>query len=299
MIKTPVLLLVFNRPDLTRKLIESLEDVQPERIFVVADGPRANNDTDELQCQEVRKLFNELSWNCSVDKLFRDENLGCAQSVSDGISWFFEQNEMGIILEDDCIADPSFFSFCSELLEKYKDNQNIFHISGNNFQYGKIRGRADYYFSIFNHLWGWATWKRAWENFEFDINIDDVKDMKTFVGSEKILNYFEKQFAAVIDGKVDSWGFRWTFTCWKNQGLSILPNKNLVTNIGFGADSTHTKQIDSPQSNLPVHSISTPLTHPDKIKINRKADKYSFQKIFQPRNGIRYYLGAAKRRLFS
>lgn len=298
-IDTPVLLLVFNRPDLTRRLIQSLEKVKPKNIFVVADGPRNNSDTDKKRCAAVRQLFDHLNWPCQISKMFREENLGCARSVSQGITWFFKTNEKGIILEDDCIADPSFFTFCETLLEKYQNQKEIFHISGNNFQYGKQRGKADYYFSIFNHLWGWASWKRAWNNFEFDIDIQDVEDMREFVNSDLIINYFSKQFQNVNHGKIDSWGFRWTFACWKNKGVSILPNMNLVSNIGFVEEATHTHQIESPQSNIPVHTIKHELIHPSTIKVDKKADLYSFRKIFQSRKNLRYYIEAAKRKAFN
>lgn len=297
--KTPVLLLVFNRPDLTEQLIKSLEPVKPETIFVVADGPRVNHPKDKHKCREVRDLFNNLSWSCNVETLFRDTNLGCARSVSAGITWFFESNEEGIILEDDCIADPSFFAFCETLLRKYKSNSKIYHISGNNFQDGKIRGNADYYFSIFNHVWGWATWKRAWAKFEFDIQLDNLSAMEGFVNSKLILNYFTKQFRSVSQGEIDSWAFRWTFACWENKGLSILPNKNLVKNIGFRSDATHTQQIDSPQNSLPTYTMDSNLKHPQTMTINKRADLYSFRKNFQPKKKLRYYLGIAKRKIIN
>lgn len=297
--KTPLLIIVFNRPELTKKLIESLEAVKPKNIFVVADGAREGNKNDKALCREVRELFDNLNWSCNVTRKFRNKNLGCAKSVSQGITWFFERNEMGIILEDDCIADPSFFTFSETLLHHYKYHEDIFHISGNNFQFGKTRGKADYYFSVFNHIWGWATWKRAWDKFEFDIEMNNVYEMRSFIDSEPIFQYFSRQFEAAINGKIDSWGFRWTFACWKNKGLSILPNKNLVTNIGFGPNATHTHQINSLQNNLPIHSMNTALTHPKIIKADKKADLYSFRKIFQPRKKLRFYLGQAKRMIFT
>lgn len=284
--QTPILLLVFNRPELTKRLLKSLEQVKPKNIFVVADGPRENNLQDFPLCQSVRDLFSNLNWECSVYRLFRDNNLGCAKSVSDGITWFFKHNEHGIILEDDCIANPSFFPFCETLLERYKTEKNIFHISGNNFQDGIMRGDGDYYYSIFNHLWGWATWKRAWEHFNFDINNEMTSEFKKFVNNKKIIDYFSKQFELVKESKLDSWGFRWTYACWENKALSVLPNQNLVSNIGFGPDATHTIQKDSSQSNLEAMTIHFPLNYPKEIKRSLNADIYTFQKVFQPKESL-------------
>jgi hypothetical protein len=277
----PLLLLVFNRPEATRLLLQSLRQVKPKKLFVVGDGPRDERPQEQLLCAEVRGLFTKLSWECEIKTLFRNENLGCARSVSSGIDWFFSHVDEGIILEDDCIPHSSFFPYCIELLEKYRDTGKVMHIGSNNFQNGKRRGNASYYFSIYNHLWGWATWKKAWEKFNFNIDPEGSAEMKNFVNDEKVWEYFKKAFENTSNGRVDSWGFRWTYACWANQGLSIVPNLNLVTNIGFGDGATHTKQSESPQSNLPAKAIEIPLQHPRSMEINRKADLYSFRRIFQ------------------
>lgn len=282
MMTTPLLLLVFNRPDHTQKLIEALALVKPERIFVVADGPRVNVEGEEKQCSEVRRLVTELPWACNVTPLFRDKNLGCAQSVGRGITWFFEQVEEGIILEDDCIPHPSFFTFCTELLERYRDEDSVVHIGGCNFQNGKKRGRADYYFSIYNHIWGWATWRKHWQHFDYDIDPSGTPEMKNYVGRRAAWNYMQRQFELVMDGTLNSWGFRWTYACWKQRGLSIVPNVNLVKNIGFGEGATHTTSTKSPQSNLQLEAIPSPLTHPKKLELNRRADWFTHRYIFEP-----------------
>jgi hypothetical protein len=297
--ETPVLLLAFNRPEHTKKVLEVLRKVKPTQLYVAVDGPRLGSESDEQGCKAVRYLFDELSWDCQLHTLFRDDNLGCARSVSVAITWFFEHVESGIILEDDCVPSLSFFPYCRELLETHRSDERIMHIGSNNFQNGKIRGRADYYYSIFNHLWGWATWREAWEKFQFDIDPAGSDTMREFVGSEKMWNYFQKQFESTVEGKMDSWGFRWTYSCWKNQGLSIVPNKNLVSNIGFGENSTHTSSISSPQNNVPSYELTFPLRHPKKKLVNRKADEFSFQRIFMSRpNQIKRIAGAVKRRIF-
>ena len=296
--RTPILLLVFNRPDLTQELINSLEKIKPEILYIVADGPRKNNLDDKAQCKKVQSLFENLNWSCSIHKLYRDQNIGCAKSVSRGITWFFEENEQGIILEDDCIADPSFFPYCETLLERFKENSSIFHISGNNFQDGIKHGDADYYFSIFNHIWGWATWRRAWEKYSLEIEPEEAHKMIGFVQNQKILGYFKNQFENLVHNKIDTWDYSWTFTCWKNQGISILPNKNLVSNIGFEPSATHTRQEDSPLSKLPTKQISFPLVNPDKIEINRRADLYTYHKVFQPKTTITSRISSKLKKLF-
>ncbi len=296
--ETPILLLVFNRPDMTRNILGILSELQPTRLYIVADGPRMGNDVDQTRCDAVKKLCLEINWECSVNRLYRIKNMGAARSVGGGIDWFFEQEEMGIILEDDCVPGNNFFQFCEELLLKYQKDQRIFHIGGNNFNLSKTYGDEDYYFSIFNHIWGWATWKRAWKHYHFDIDIEDISKMNAFIKNREILLYFKNQFDNAIQGRVDAWDYRWTFACWKNHGLSVVPNKNLVSNIGFGDDATHTKNISSPQNSVPTQSIYFPLNHPTRIKANQRADLSSFRRIFQKKRTLRYHLGTFRNRYF-
>lgn len=292
---TPVLLLVFNRPDHISKLLKALEPVKPKRIFAVADGPRKGVEGEEQKCAAVRKLIDEIPWECEINTLYRVENMGCAQSVGRGITWFFEQVEEGIILEDDCIPHPDFFPFCEELLHRYRDVPEVVHIGGNNFQEGKKRGQADYYFSIYNHIWGWATWRNAWRNFSFDIDPEGTPEMRKFLHHNPTWKFMRDQFHNVVDGKLDSWGFRWTYACWNNCGISVVPNVNMVTNIGFGEGATHTTASESPQSNLSLNGMNWPLTHPKKLKINRRADRFTFRKVFKPFN-LRAYLSNLKQK---
>lgn len=296
MMTTPLLLLVFNRPDYTQKLIDALAIVKPSSIFVVADGPRINVDGETERCSEVRKIVTNLPWKCRITTLFREENLGCGQSVGQGITWFFEQVEEGIILEDDCIPHPSFFTFCTELLERYRDNESVVHIGGCNFQNGKKRGSADYYFSIYNHIWGWATWRRAWQHFEFDINPAGTEEMRNFVKPRAAWNYMQHQFEMVMNGTINTWDFRWTYACWKQRGLSVVPNVNLVKNIGFGEGATHTRGTDIRLSNLQIQAIHSPLNHPKKLELNRQADRFTHRYIFEPIS-MRSRLSRLKRKM--
>lgn len=286
--EVPILLLVYNRPELTRRVLQTLERVKPRRLYVVADGPKTTAE-DRIKCQLTRELFNELPWVCSVKKLFRENNLGCGVGVSEGITWFFTHVKEGIILEDDCVANRDFFRFCEILLERYRHHESIFHIGGNNFQDGKKRGKGSYYFSVFPHVWGWATWRRAWAKYDYNIDPKVTINYKSISVNYRIQEYFQKLFEMVSKGKIDTWDYQWLYTCWKYGGLCISPNVNLVTNIGFGKDATHTRQENSTLSNIRNLSISFPLVESEKIEIDRKADYRTFRKVFKPKKGFYHY----------
>ena len=282
MLNTPVLFLVFNRPDTTKQVFEAIRKAQPKQLFVAADGPRSDKPGEKEKTEEVRRIATAVDWDCDLKTLFRDENLGCGRGPATAITWFFENVEKGIILEDDCLPNESFFKFCEELLEYYKDDERIMHISGNNFQFGKKIGKASYYFSKYSHNWGWATWSRAWKHYQFKLfDLDEVWTSlaKIYSLEEKEKDYWWKIFDELRDGKNDVWDGQWQFSIWKNSGLSILPNNNLITNIGFTKDATHTIQEDSILSNISTKEILK-IDHPVHIQINKKADLNSFKKVF-------------------
>ncbi|MDP2237968.1 MAG: nucleotide-diphospho-sugar transferase [Bacteroidales bacterium] len=283
-IKTPVLFLVFNRPDATKQVFEAIRKAKPPRLYVAADGPRISKDGEAQLVQQVRSIATNVDWDCEVKTLFRDENLGCKYAVSVAITWFFQQEEQGIILEDDCLPSQSFFLFCEELLGRYKDDLRVWHISGNNFQNGVKRGESSYYFSKFNHIWGWASWANRWSNYDVEI-----KSYDSFIANNVLNDLFELDqdkkywsniFDLVNNGKIDTWDYQWTYTVWVNSGLSVLPNKNLVSNIGFGPTATHTKDIESYHSRLPGLDLSFPISHPIFIVKNSTADKITALRTF-------------------
>jgi hypothetical protein len=227
--------------------------MRPKRLFICADGPRKDRPDDIKKCEEAREIAKKVDWPCEVKTLFQKENLGCGLGPVTAINWFFDNVQSGIILEDDCLPDPSFFYFCQELLEKYKDNPKIMHISGNNFQKGRKRGSASYYFSGYTHSWGWATWARAWKYNDFEM-----------VGPELRKHIWDKQ---------------WLNSVKKQKGLAILPNINLVSNIGIGGDATHTVE-DTGYMNVPTKAMIFPLVHPHKVQRNIMADFYIYKKAF-------------------
>ena len=226
----------------------------------------------------------EVDWPCKVKLRFLDHNLGCKHAMSGAISWAFESSESLIILEDDCLPDPSFFDFCETLLARYQDVPKVMMISGNNFQ-PQARSEFSYYFSRWAHIWGWATWKRAWEKFDVDVTTwPEVKKEQAL--SSVFKDPFEKQhWSNTLDsqyaGEIDTWDFPWAYALWANQGLSILPEVNLVKNIGFGPDATHTTDAESRLSELPVGSV-TELQHPGRLSVNEEADRYTWENIFLP-----------------
>lgn len=275
---TPVVLVIFNRPDKSERVFQEIRRARPEKLFVIADGPRTNWPEDKQKVETARAIIERVDWPCELFKRYSGTNHGCQRNVSSGLNWVFENVEKAIILEDDTVPHVTFFRFCQELLDKYREDERIFVVSGNNFQ--RVRGRMDYsyYFSCFNHCWGWATWRRAWKHFDFDMAlwpvICDEEWLKGLWPSYTDSQYWKETFNSAFHGKVNSWAYRWTFACWINNGLTILPNVNLVTNIGFGDDATHTKSRMKPVS-LPVEPMEFPLRHPPFMIRDTQADGFT------------------------
>lgn len=241
-------------------MFENIRSIRPAALYVAADGPRSEIAGETQRCKEVRRIATAVDWDCEVRTLFRENNLGCALGVSSAIGWFFQNVEEGIILEDDCVPSRSFYFFCQDLLNHYDKNPRIMHISGNNFQYGRKRGAASYYFSHYTHNWGWATWRRAWACYEFDIVPEGLR--------------------------TGSWDLQWQVSVEKQGGTAILPNVNLVKNIGFGADATHTK--DSGRfAFLTANEIEFPLAHPKEYSIDKAADEFTYYSHFRNVDNLR------------
>jgi len=232
---------------------------------------------------KTRDILKKVDWDCSLKILFREENLGCGRAVSEAISWFYENVEHGIILEDDCLPDLSFFKYCEEMLLKYKDVRQVMHINGNNFQHGMHWGEAGYYFSYYPHIWGWATWRRAWKMYEYEMKDfyqtynSGGLDHVFFSNSEK--QYWKKIFTKTFMMQTNTWDYQWTYCIWKNKGLSITPNLNLVINLGLRDNSSHTFLFDSSKNDLCLSGITFPIRHPDFI-VNHEADNFTFENSF-------------------
>jgi hypothetical protein len=279
----PVLLLAFNRPDHTRRVLNAIRCIRPMRLFVAADGPRTAQEGEKVK--RVHELVREIDWPCQVQTLFRETNLGCKLAVSQAITWFFERVEEGIILEDDCVPHPTFFPFAAELLERFRNDQRVFMISGDNFQFGRRRTDYSYYFSRYTHIWGWATWRRAWRLYDHAMtHWPELRDdgwLLDILGTRQAAEYWNAIFEATHQDRNTSWAYRWSYAAWCHGGLTVLPNVNLVSNIGFGADATHLVQQDSTFAGLPVQGMEMPLRHPPYLIRDERADAFTQRTLFR------------------
>jgi hypothetical protein len=283
-LQSPVLFLIFNRPDKTKQVFEAIRHAQPDKLFVAADGPRKDRIGEQELCKQTREIISAIDWKCELKTLYRSENLGCKVAVSSAINWFFENVEEGIILEDDCLPNQSFFLFCERMLNEYRVDQRIMHIGGSNFQDGLIRENASYYFSSMFHIWGWATWRRAWKFYDIEmkglnslLNIDFFESIFKKRSHQEI---WKRMFNAVETGKSNTWDYQWTLSCWLNNGLSVIPNTNLVSNIGYDGDATHTSLNEKDiLSNKKIESL-VDIISPNYMIRNYRADCYTMDKYF-------------------
>ena len=283
--KSAVLLLVFNRPEFTRTVFDVIRIARPPRLYIACDGPRANVALDKSLVAETRKIVSRIDWPCAVSTRFLSNNLGCRVAVSGAVSWFFEKEPQGIILEDDCLPHADFFTYCDELLEYYKQDERVFAIAGSNFQNGITRGEADYYFSMYNHIWGWATWRRAWRHYDLNMRFwyawKHSDHWKSMWSDPQQLKYWETLFDLAASGDLDTWDYQWTACVWRHRGLTAVPNVNLISNIGFNSHATHTKQEHSPLAALPLQSLHGQIRHPLTVSAHVAADSYTYDYCFR------------------
>lgn len=283
-LKTPVAFIIFNRPDTTERVFAEIAKARPPKLLVVADGPRENRAGEEEKCAATRAIIERVDWECEVLTNFSDRNLGCKRRVSTGIDWVFEQVEEAIILEDDCLPDPTFFRFCQEMLARYRGDQRIGMISGNNFQHRKRRDENSYYFSHYAHIWGWATWRDRWSD-SYDVSMKSWLSLREdgwledLLGRGLELRYWTKVFDKVAAGEIDTWDFQWLYANWISGRLVILPNVNLISNIGFGPNATHTTD-ESEFANMATEPLNFPIAHPRFIIRNTRFDQFTFKSNF-------------------
>ena len=279
---TPILFLIFNRPNETREVLNVLKIIKPNFLYVACDGPRENIATDADNVNKTREILKDINWDCELKTLFREVNLGCKKAVSEGIDWFFKNVEKGIILEDDCIPSCSFFNYCSDLLNIYRDDTRIMHISGLNFLSGPVRLTASdesYHFSKYAAVWGWATWRRAWRLYDVDIiswpKVRDENLHFNFSFNNSEIESWKDKFDKVYKKQIDTWDYQWSYCIFMNNGLCITPNTNLISNIGFNENATHTF-ISDIRSHLPLGSVNFPLSHPSNIVPDYNSDWREF-----------------------
>ena len=278
-ITTPVAILIFNRPDTTKKVFEEIRKAEPEKLFVIADGPRQTVEKDKELCELARKITENIDWDCEVTRDYSIENYGLRKRVESGLTQMFKSVDEAIILEDDCVPHQSFFPFCQELLERYRDEEKVMMISGNNF-FGELRqNECSYHFSSFNLIWGWATWKRAWNLYDEWMNDwNDLKDgafLNNILQDDVSVKYYRTIFQEVYENKINSWAYRWLYSMLRKDGLSIVPSKNLVTNIGFGTEATNAKSNSHNTADIIAKEIEFPLTHPPITERDLEADMFA------------------------
>lgn len=277
-LSTPVAFIIFNRPDTTERVFEAIRQAKPLKLLVVADGPRIDRSDEVEKCTATRAVIDRVDWECEVITNYSDINLGCKRRVSSGIDWVFSQVEEAIILEDDCLPAPSFFQFCQTMLERYRYDDRISMIGGSNYQQKHSRTSDSYFFTKYAHIWGWATWRRAWKDYDVQMNTWPECKQRDLLQAAFHDRYEQKIWVDAFDkvhaGKIDTWDYQWLYTCFSQSRLSIEPDLNLVSNIGFGAEATHTFG-DSPWANLPTQDIWE-IQHPPIVTRNVEADLYTF-----------------------
>ena len=287
-LSSPVAYIVFNRPRHTNETFAAIREQRPSTLFIIADGPREGNPEDVERCREVREIVEKIDWPCKVYRNYSETNLGCKRRFSTGLDWVFTQVAHAIILEDDCVASADFFSFCETLLKHYENNEAVWAVTGNSYQPQHRRGDGSYYFSKYPDCWGWATWQRAWQHYQ-----EDLPFLEEWNGSPRWRECFpvhaeqrfwDRVFRLCQQGKIDTWDFPWVACVLYGGGLVATPNANLVRNIGFDAEGTHTKGQDAEG----VYEI-TPfgsMVHPSGIMADVEADEYYFQRFFADQSSL-------------
>ncbi len=284
--KNPILLLTYKRPDTTLKVFEAIREVKPKKLYLAQNSFKQESEK-ELVLNLRRALESRLDWECELHTLYREKYLSCKDSVSSAITWFFENEEQGIVLEDDCLPNTSFFRFCDAMLERYKNNENIFMVSGWSAldfdKQAKESLKEDYYFSKYNHIWGWASWARVWRLYQKEF-VDFEKEFQALQNwqNKKEQKYWYKIFKAYSQGAFDAWDYPFTYSIWKEQGLSIYPKHNMVQNIGFNRDDATNTHGDSKFAHMNMYVLREDIIHPKEIAQNKELDYRDFLICFVP-----------------
>lgn len=273
-----VVFIIFRRPDLTSQVFKKIAQARPGKLFVISDGPHSDRPGEDQKVMATRAVVEKIDWPCQVFRNYSETNMGCKNRVISGLDWVFSQVEDAIIIEDDCEPSPEFFAFCTTLLPMYRDEPRVMAINGSSFVPARLTGPHSYFFSRYPQIWGWATWKRAWDNYDPELRDWPEKkaagwlEEKGFFPRE--VEFWDNMFHITHTGELNSWDFAWTYTCWRENGLSIAPAVNMITNIGCRSDGTHLFD-KSPVADLPIGKLG-PLSHPPRIERNEAADLWTF-----------------------
>lgn len=273
----PILFQIFNRLDTSLKVFNVIRQIKPRYLYIAQDGPRKNKFNEVKDCLIVRsKILEQVDWRCELVTEFRDENLGPGKGTADALIWFFKHVDYGIVLEHDCLPHPDFFEYCAILLEKYRNEEKVMLINGSNFQNGLVFGQGSYYFGVTAQIWGWAAWNRTFDSYEYNIGSYDqltvFEDIKSTFKTRYEQKYWQRIYGLMKDKEIDTWDYQLLFTIWHQKGLIVLPNVNLISNIGFGDLSINCRDGTSPLANSKTYPI-LPLIHKSKTKRSYKADK--------------------------
>jgi len=280
---TPIAFIIFNRPQTTKRIFEAIRQTRPKWLLLVSDGPRTDRSDDQEKCAAVRTIVEKVDWPCEVKRDYAKLNLGCRARIKSGLDWVFSHVDRAIILEDDCLPHPSFFPYCSELLNRYANDTRVGSISGDNFQPEGFHCDASYYFSRFFHCWGWATWRRTWERHDDTMRLwPKLRKSAWLEGQFPVslqARYWQERFDSVYNQQLDTWDYPFLFTCWSQNFLTVLPRTNLVTNIGTGPDATH-MQEESHLTYRKSNAMDLPLLHPECMSPDYRADAYTQAQVY-------------------
>lgn len=299
---TPVALFIFNRPDTTARVLDALRAVRPRTVFVIADGARADEPEDAARCAATRACIETIDWECEVVKQYADRHLGLRRRVESGLDWLFENADEGIILEDDCVPEPAFFRFCEELLTRYRDTPRVMGISGTNFHFGQYAPPYSYHFSRYPLVWGWATWKRAWAQYDATMeawaNLRGTDWLASTLESPAAVRYWDGVFQKNFESP-GSWDYAWMLATWLHEGLHVCPSVNLVSNIGFRSDASHTRNVYDPLANVASYPLEFPLRHPPAIVRDEQADALTEENVYSGKEFLKPLFRAMRAHIHS
>jgi hypothetical protein len=296
---TAVVLIGFNRPAVTRRVTAAIAAARPARLFLVADGPRADRAGESALCEETRAVMQGVDWPCDIQRNFSPTNLGCRRRIASGLDWVFSQVDEAIILEDDCLPAPAFFPFCEQLLERHRRDERVQMVRGVTLLTPEQSGPDSYHFSRFYNIWGWATWARAWRHFDVDMKrwpeVRDTGWLEHYLGSKaraQLMRHFLEETHA---GRIDTWDYPWVLSGWLRGALAATPSRNLVTNIGFGEHATHESDAQSALASLPTSELAFPLRHPRKVAVDEAADDLEWSRVYPDAADRRPWEGLRRR----
>jgi hypothetical protein len=290
---------VFNRPEPTRRVLEAVRQARPGQLLVVADGPRANRPGESELCAQTRALFEGLDWDCEVLTHYAEANMGCKRRVGSGLQWVFATVPEAVILEDDCLPEPGFFRFCDEMLERYREDPRVHMVRGTNVLRGARVSGDSYYFSRFYNIWGWASWARAAQDYDYEMRrwpeLREAGFLERYLPKPEMVALVRHFFDETYAGRIDTWDYQWSLNGWLRGAWSIVPEHNLVSNIGFGAGATHEHNERAMLSRLPTAPLEFPLRHPPQVAVLEGTDELEWNNVYIPRQ--RSLLQRARSRL--